>query len=113
MKTVIAGSREYDNYEAVKSILDRCPWKITEVVSGTARGPDQLGERWAEENNISCVKFQPDWDTHGQSAGHIRNAEMAQYGEAVIVFWDGASKGTKNMIDVSLKNRLHVLVVQV
>ena len=55
MKTIIAGSRSFNNFPALeKAILyvlqDN---KITEVVSGMARGADTLGETWARNNNIS------------------------------------------------------------
>ena len=32
------------------------------------------------------------------AAGPIRNKEMAQNGDFLVAFWDGKSKGTKNMI---------------
>lgn len=111
MKTIIAGSREYTNYITVCSVLDKCPWVITEVISGTARGPDTLGERWAEAADISTKQFPAAWDRHGKKAGFLRNKEMAEYGDAAVIFWDGESRGTKSMIDLALSHGLHVLVV--
>jgi len=35
---------------------------------------------------------------------------MAEYGDMLIAFWDGESKGTKNMIDTSKKLGLLVYV---
>lgn len=104
MKVIIAGSRSIKNYETVKAVIAEAQaagFVITEVVSGRADGVDKLGERWAEENNIPIKKFPADWNTHGKSAGPIRNNQMAEYvGKqgGLIVVWDGQSRGTQHMI---------------
>jgi hypothetical protein len=113
MKTIIAGSRTYTNENAVWDIVDRCPWEITEVVCGEAAGPDTLGKRWARKESITVASFPADWNQHGRGAGHIRNRQMAEHAEACIVFWDGASRGARNMIDEALSCGLHLLVVKV
>ena len=79
MRTIIAGSREAFENDTLAGI-DSCPWKaqISLVVSGTARGADYWGERWAEENKIPIKRYYPDWNRHGKSAGPIRNQEMAE-----------------------------------
>jgi len=46
----------------------------------------------------------------GKAAGFIRNAEMAEYADALIAFWDGRSKGTKHMIDLAKKHGLKVKI---
>lgn len=101
MKLIIAGGRDFDDYDTLCSTI----WiwydtgEITEIVSGGARGADSLGERYAKENDIPLKVFPADWDTHGKKAGHIRNSEMANYGDELLAFWDGESKGTANMIN--------------
>jgi hypothetical protein len=35
---------------------------------------------------------------------------MANYADALIAFWDGKSKGTKNMIDLATQAGLKVMV---
>ena len=56
------------------------------------------------------------WDLHGKSAGYVRNNEMLVYAKeadysVLVAFWDGKSKGTKDMIDISRKNLDSVEVV--
>lgn len=70
------------------------------VVSGTAKGGDLLGERYAIENKYSIKRFKPDWSI-GKRAGILRNIDMAKYTDIVVVvaYWDGKSKGTKQMIE--------------
>ena len=41
------------------------------------------------------------WNVYGKSAGYRRNVEMGLYGDALIAFWDGFSKGTRLMIDIA------------
>lgn len=83
-----------------------------EIVSGTARGADQLGERYAFEHGFPVKHFPADWDQHGKSAGYIRNAQMAEYADAAVIFWDGMSRGSKHMIDLAKAKGLRVRVVK-
>lgn len=110
MKCVIAGSRSLGtDSDGQQMTLDECPWlelmftecewcdKITEIVSGTAKGVDQLGEQLAKKRGLKLAKFPAHWYL-GKGAGHIRNKDMADYTDIAIVYWDGHSKGAENMI---------------
>lgn len=110
MKTIIAGSRDFNDYELVEKTLLKYS-DITEIVSGCARGADSLGERFALEHSIPIKKFPADWNAYGKLAGYLRNEQMAYYGDRLIAFWDGQSKGTKHMIDLARKVGLEVEVV--
>jgi len=114
-KVIIAGSRDFNDYKLLETkvheILSGIPIEDTEIVSGTARGADKLGERLAEQYNLKLTKFPAKWDKYGRSAGYIRNAEMAKYADMCIVFWDGKSKGSEHMIDLAQKNGLELHVV--
>jgi len=110
MKTIIAGSREVTSYHEVKQAIEKSEFDITQVVSGCARGVDRLGEKFAADYNIPCVKFPADWNTHGKRAGYLRNQQMADYADALIAIWDGESRGTKHMIDIATKAGLAVYV---
>lgn len=119
MRVVIAGSRNFYRYELLKQKCDEvlCDFIIKgqniEVVSGKARGADELGERYAAERGLSVKPFPADWETYGNLAGIIRNAEMADYADALIAFWDGYSSGTKSMIHLAEKNGLQVFVFKI
>ena len=93
--------------------LKRIKESITEIVSGLAKGPDSFGKEWAEINGIPVKEFPADWDKYGKSAGYIRNAEMLKTATHLLAFWDGSSKGTKNMIDIAIKAGLDVTVILV
>lgn len=112
MKVIIAGSRTFNNYEILLKACDFYLKKTTdiEIVSGGAKGADELGERYAEERGYLIKRFPADWNKHGKSAGYIRNGLMAHYSDALIAFWDGKSKGTKNMIEQAKKNNLNIKI---
>jgi hypothetical protein len=110
MRVIIAGGRDYNNYDTVVDAIEESGFDIDTVVSGGARGVDHLGEIYAAEMNIKLVVFEADWETHGRAAGPIRNRKMAENAAALIAIWDGKSRGTKNMIETATKKGLLVYV---
>jgi len=78
MKVIIAGGRDFNNYELLKEKCDYYLKNINdiEIVSGVACGADKLGEKYASDKNYSIKRFPADWDTLGRGAGHIRNAQI-------------------------------------
>lgn len=115
MKLIIAGSRTFgsglSDFDCMESNLLDCVGKVDEIVSGTARGADSFGEIWARMHNVPIKKFRPDWDADGKRAGILRNQQMADYADEAFVFWDGKSKGSKNMIEEMKKRGKPVHVV--
>ena len=105
MKLIIAGGRDYvfnaKDIERLNSIDG-----ITEVVSGGASGADYHGEKWAESKDIPIKKFPADWNKHGNSAGPIRNKQMAIYADAVALFPGG--RGTSHMFRTALIAKLKI-----
>lgn len=114
IKVIIAGGRNFDDYDMLKVYCDRLlsKFKDVQIISGTARGVDILGERYAREREYHIMRFPPDWKSHGRAAGPIRNRKMAEYADALIAFWDGKSKGTKNMIDEAKSKGLKIKVIE-
>jgi hypothetical protein len=110
VKVIIAGSRDLDQYDYVDTGVLNSGYVIAEVVSGGARGPDKIGEEWADLHNIPVKGFPADWDKYGKSAGIHRNIEMAEYADALIAIWDGKSKGTLHMITAMVSKKKPVFV---
>ena len=107
-RVVIAGCRNYNNYDEAKCYIDFCLYNIRKendivILSGCASGADAIGERYAEENGYRLEKYPADWEKYGKSAGPRRNRQMAEICDYVICFWDGNSSGTKSMISCAIK----------
>jgi len=115
-KVIVAGGRDFADYDLLKSkldnfLVDRYKYGLVEIVSGTARGADKLGEFYAKRSQLALALFPADWDLYGKSAGYKRNAQMADYADALVAFWDGKSRGTMHMINLAKSAGLHVRVV--
>lgn len=105
---LIAGCRDYNNYAEAKRYINRCiaeirkRYKIT-VISGGARGTDNLGELYAIENGFDVKKYLPDWERYGKSAGPLRNKIMVDKADFIICFWNGKSRGTASTVKYAIK----------
>lgn len=111
VKLIVAGSRGFADYRSLCDAIDDLDLYIDLIISGTAKGADQMGERYAREHGIPVIRMPADWATHGKSAGYKRNEEMAKAATHCIVFWDGKSRGTKHMINLAKKYNLEFTVV--
>lgn len=110
MRVIIAGGRDFKDWGLFSHVWAKHRDDITTLVTGGAEGADQMAERYAEEDGLHTAQFLPDWNAHGKAAGPRRNERMAQYAEVLIAFWNGTSKGTKNMISEALRYGLEVHV---
>ena len=100
MKLVIAGGRDFTDYNMLCRALSTYGGpEDLEIVSGGASGADTLGEKYAKEHGIDLKIFPAEWAKYGRAAGPIRNREMAEYCDQALIFWDGKSGGTANMIE--------------
>lgn len=116
-RVIIAGGRAFDDYDLLQthclSILkDRITSDRVIIVSGGAKGTDALGQRFAHEHGLDLEIHPADWKKNGKAAGPIRNAEMADVANALIAFWDGRSRGTKSMIELSKRKGLAISCVR-
>ena len=116
-RVIIVGGREFQDYELVRQKCDyylqnKLKSDTVIIVSGHATGADTLGERYARERGLECELHPADWNKHGKAAGPIRNAQMADVAQALIAFWDGHSRGTRNMIDTAKAKGLKVAIIK-
>lgn len=114
MRVLIYGGRDFGitKEEAGLGVafLDKCAegWPCHEpdiygntlpdvtVISGGAKGADNLGIHWATVNWTKLEVFPADWEQHGKAAGHIRNQQMLDSGVDIAVQFPGG-KGTADM----------------
>lgn len=125
MKLIIAGTRKLDVSVAFIegcleffNLLDKqqsfTRMDVSEIVSGAAPGIDLSGEYYADLCEIKKKRFpieKEDWINLGKSAGPLRNKKMANYADALLLIWDGKSKGSANMKKEMIKRNKPVYEV--
>lgn len=122
MRVIIAGGRDFADYEAVKAAVLASCFEITEVVSGACRmhysdtgtrkyasGADGLGERWAVENGVPFTRFYAGAYGYWPECGPNRNEAMATYADALIAMPGG--RGTADMIRRAKAHDLRIFPV--
>ena len=113
MKLIVAGSRTFQDYTLLSSVLGTHRHHITELLHGGARGADRLAFRWAVRHHVRSHCFAADWARFGKSAGVRRNAQLAQAGDMLLAFWDGRSPGTRHIIGCMQQLGKPVVVIRV
>jgi hypothetical protein len=104
--------KEY--YLELKKELDRYKDNITQIVSGGAKGIDSMAAKYARENNIPLIEYYPRYDKFpGKYAPIERNKDIIKQSNIVIAFWDGEGRGTKNSIELSIKNKKELKIIDV
>ena len=117
MRVIIAGGRDIavsddemdmyvDEWERIHGT------RLRSVVCGMARGVDTSGRNWAERRGVPVWQYPADWDTHGRSAGPIRNREMAENADGLILVWDGTSRGSASMLSLAREHKLRIYEVR-
>ena len=114
MKVIIAGGRDFKDYELLMKKCDNILINQTDVtiISGGAKGADSLGEWYANQKGYGLEIYPAEWEKFGKSAGYKRNVLMAENADALIAFWDGKSRGTNHMINIAKGKGLLVRVIK-
>ncbi len=93
MKIAIIGSRgiTIDNIDFfVKDFVK----DGDEIVSGGAFGVDLCAREYAKSRNLKITEFLPDYKLYGKAAPIVRNRQIVDYADKIIVIWDGRSRGS-------------------
>jgi predicted Rossmann fold nucleotide-binding protein DprA/Smf involved in DNA uptake len=107
MKLLIAGSRGIDKFDLEGYI----PSDTECIISGGADGVDAIAEAYADAKGISKVIVRPQYDRYGKAAPLRRNEEMVDMADAVLVIWDGVSRGSKYTISYAKKKNKPTTVI--
>jgi predicted Rossmann fold nucleotide-binding protein DprA/Smf involved in DNA uptake len=103
MKIAVVGSRDFANLSEVREYARQLVTDGHSIVTGGARGVDQMAQRASEELGVGAIVFAPDYKSHGKGAPFIRNAQIVAEADRVVAFWDGESAGTLDTIRKAVK----------
>lgn len=119
MKLAIIGSRDFNDYDLLKSTIikyfsNESGFTFDEVISGAAAGADSLGAKYSKEYGIKLMEYKAEWDNleakpciiktnkygkkYNALAGHNRNSLIINDADLILAFWDGKSTGTKDSL---------------
>ena len=99
MKLLIAGSRSIKDFDLSPHISD----EVDTIISGGAEGIDSLAELYADKNRLSKFIVRPRYELYGRAAPVKRNKQMVDMADAVLIIWDGRSKGTLHTVKYAQK----------
>lgn len=106
MKVAIVGSRDL----IINDLEHHLPEDTTEIVSGGARGIDSCAKAFALANGYRYTEFLPEYEKYGKVAPILRNKDIVNYSDLVIIFWDGESRGSKSVIDFCKKYKKQYII---
>jgi len=113
MKVIIAGAHTFTDYQRLCQVLASDRHRITQVLTGGARGAELLGYRWAWKHAVRHQCFRADWERFGKAAGVRRNHQMAQAGDVLVVFGNQTSPGTAHLIQCMQPRGTPVVLVSI
>ena len=108
---LVSGSRGISDYQSFADKLDHLlseveQWDI-HIITGDAKGVDEMARRYAEERGYELHTFYAWWNEHGKTAGFNRNLSMFKFlienfqHPGCFAMWDGQSHGTKHAINLA------------
>ena len=100
MKIAIVGSR---NIILTKNDLAERVSENDEIISGGACGVDRCAAKYAVDYGLKLTEILPKYELYGRAAPIVRNKEIVDLADKVIVFWNGTSKGSLSVIKYSEK----------
>ena len=109
MKLLIAGSRGIGDYDFAPYIPDG----TDTIISGGAFGIDPAAERFADAHGLKKIIIRPEYQLYGRRAPLLRNETMVDMADAVLIVWDGVSRGTKYTLDYAKKQNKPILLITV
>ena len=94
MKIAIIGSRSL----YLEDLTPYLPSQIREIVTGGAEGIDRCAMEYAREKHLGLQVFLPEYKRYRRNAPLVRNRQIIDYADRVLIFWDGESRGTAHSI---------------
>lgn len=124
MRVAVVGSRSIVDQDLINYHLDKllipCGGENGDevtIISGGAKGVDTLAREWARINNKDFVLFKPFHLIDTEVTYHpryyfIRNKQIVDNCDMLIVFWDGESNGTKDALKQARKQAKEIVLIK-
>ena len=107
MKLLVVGSRSITDFDLSAYISA----DVDTIISGGASGIDSLAEKYADLHRLSKYVVRPRYDLYGRAAPIRRNEQMVDMADAVLVVWDGRSRGSQYILKYAGKRNRPLKIV--
>jgi hypothetical protein len=107
MKLLIVGSRSITDFDLSLYI----PATVDTVISGGASGIDSLAEKYADLYRLSKYILRPRYDLYGRAAPLKRNEQLVDMADAVLIIWDGFSRGAQYTLNYAKKKNKPITLI--
>ena len=109
MKLLIVGSRSITDFDLSSYITEN----VDTIISGGACGIDSIAEQYADLHHLSKYIILPRYDLYGRAAPLKRNEQMVDMADAILIIWNGHSKGTSYTLNYAKKKNKPFTLVQI
>lgn len=109
----VVGGRDFPDRQAVNDFLDKLFAKYPDAVivsGGCPTGVDSFAYDYCIDNGCDILVCGAGFSKIGKAGGPMRNLRIAKICNEMKVWWDGESRGTKNVIEQakSLGKKPHI-----
>lgn len=112
MRVLVCGGRDFSDKRALFNVLDGLGIRgeISEIITGGARGADELAEEWSRFRQVKRTVYPAKWNLLGRQAGIARNQQMLDKEEPDLVVAFPGGRGTSNMISIAKQGKYEVMI---
>lgn len=109
MKIGITGTSHKWSYDKFTKLINESYYRVDEIVTGNADGIDKLARKYAVDNSVplyvidgtsECYSRVYNGSMNDWKKGKLKDMELVESCDAMIVIWDGETYGTKHVIDI-------------
>jgi hypothetical protein len=126
-RVIVCGGRDFKDRDFFSSRMNEIAYRLfertvadeygnflysTTIISGGAKGVDQLAIDWAIVENTGYKEYKADWDKYGKAAGPIRNQQMIDEGKPDLVIAFPGGKGTADMVARAKQAGIEVIEIE-
>ena len=111
MKIAVVGSHNYKHLHKVRHYIATIPHGTT-VISGNVSGLCQFVQTESKRKGISVLMFNPQWQRYKKRAIIRYLTDIVESSDRIVVFWDGKSEGSKNLISMARKKGKPLQVIR-
>jgi hypothetical protein len=110
MMIAIVGTRTFTDRERFLKEIEGEVGNQDVIITGDARGTDALVK---EEFGERAIVFKADWDKENRAAGPIRNQRVVDAADRVIIYWDGISRGSADVLWKARQKGIPIKIIRI